>query len=278
MKRLGLGSRSPRRVVRFLRTGLILIGLALTSTAQALTLQLAGFGTLQNSAVVTDDASYALLLKDIGDLLVPGTSNPALTLGGMGFKLSVDGGVSFVKADSVSWAKGSVNASDRQGILGLSIRKGLPWALEISGSVRHPVGSQIWALSSELKGAPVDGMDGMPDVAAACGVTTAVGIDSLSFLGIHGRFVISEGFGIGASTRITPFGGYQFIVVQGKTRVMGLLDSQGTLHQFMLPDLVRTVHRGFGGASIQFGALDFTAYASSSGRLTSVGANAAFHY
>jgi hypothetical protein len=247
---------------------LVLLIFALPKSANALQPNLAGFGFFDgNGALDRDVSSYKLLLKDLTEILVASPSDPAITVGSLGIQLDAGVGAAFVSNSSVVWQKGTVNPDPMIPILDLSMRKGLPWAFEMAGRVTYPIASGIWALGLELKGAPIEGMDGIPDVSVGVGASTAVGIDSLSILALHGRIVMSQGFGVGKSVRLTPFGGYQFIAVHGMTRVLGILDGSGELHQFLLPTTDQTVHRGFAGIHVAIGPALVSVSASSSNRV-----------
>ena len=253
--------------------------LFMAQSAQALQPNLSGFGFFNSSGVLDRDvSSYKLLLKDLTELLVASPSDPAITVGSLGVQLDVGVGAAFVNSSSSVWQRGTVNPEPLVPLLDFSVRKGLPWAFEMAGRVTHPIASGIWALGLELKGAPVEGMDGIPDVSVGMGASTAVGIDSLSILALHGRIVMSQGFGVGKSVRLTPFGGYQFIAVQGMTRVLGILDSVGELHQFLLPTTNQTVHRGFGGIHLAIGPVILVASASSSNRVRTARVQAGLLY
>jgi len=244
---------------------------AAPSAAHALQPNLSGFGFFDSSGVLDRDViSYQLLLKDLTEILVASPSDPAITVGSLGIQLDVGVGTAFVSNGSAVWQKGTVNPDAMVPILDLSLRKGLPWAFEMAGRVTHPIASGIWAMGLELKGAPIEGMDGIPDVSVGVGASTAVGIDSLSILALHGRVVMSQGFGVGKSVRLTPFGGYQLIAVHGMTRVLGILDGGGVLHQFLLPTTNQTVHRGFAGIHVAIGPALVSVSASSSNRVRTV--------
>jgi hypothetical protein len=247
--------------------------------ARAVTLQPESFAEIQpGGGLAIDVGSFQRFVRELGTVLQPVPTGGGSTLGALGLELGVAGGAALVDAGSKAWTKGTSDPSGAIGMLAITARRGLPWALELGGHVTHPLGSELWGLGVDLKASPVDGLDGVPDISVGGSLSTAAGTGSLSLSTIAGRVAVSKPFAVRAAARVTPFAGYEALIVMASSRALGLFEPGGKLRIFTLPSTTQIQHRGIAGLRLGLGAFALTAYGGISAGAHSIGAQVGVRY
>jgi hypothetical protein len=99
-----------------------------------------------------------------------------------------------------------------------------------------------------LRYALVEGYRILPDLSIRTGASTVLGSREMSLLMTGGDFLASKSFGVGGVISITPYMGYNLLVVVASTYVVGRFASGSTLlDKFVIPMQTLLRHRGIIG-------------------------------
>ena len=149
--------------------------LFLAVQARALRISVAGLARPVDGQLQLDIGAFENLISDLAELLLPSGSAIAQSPGPLGLELGTTLSLGLIDSADPAWSEGARAAGGTQGLFELSMRKGLPASLDIGARMTHILGSEIWGFVMELGAAPLDGLDGLPDLALHAQVGGTVG-------------------------------------------------------------------------------------------------------
>jgi hypothetical protein len=218
-----------------------------------------------------DNVAFKNLVNELGFALAPSTMHPARTVGFGGFVLSLEAAYTHINADEVThsggsnvkyWHLGTRGSADANGnystqdnspdsligVYSLVVRKGLPFGFELAGALGYVQNTSLWTVGADVRWAILEGFRTgpfgyIPDIAAGAGVRTMTGSSKLymTTLGIDAE--LSKPFTLADEAVLTPYVGYQHLVIYGNSAV---LDST--------PNVNANQQCGFQGRDPQTGA------------------------
>jgi hypothetical protein len=175
-----------------------------------------------------NEQGFRDLARDIGLIMSPRLAANAETLGISGFSVQLDQSVSLVDNSAEYWRLGAADG-DASGSLQTStlhVRKGLPFSLELGGTVTKMWGSELMGVGTELRWAPLeDFFWPVPDIALRGYVGTVLGDPQLNMILPGWDIVVGVPIGVGGVMNISPFAGYNMSVIIASSR---LIDGEPT--------------------------------------------------
>lgn len=184
-------------------------------------IHLAPFGSIGKSGIQADLAGFKSLAGDLGQIMGPQLLGPGDTTGALGFDVGLALSVTNIDESREDWQKAVASAPSTLQTFEVHVRKGLPYSVEVSGTVTHLLESDLWGVGMHLKYALLEGYRFIPDLALRTGVSTVLGSREMSLLISSSDVTISKTFGAGGLLSITPFLGYGFTYVRASTYVIG---------------------------------------------------------
>ncbi|KIG12382.1 hypothetical protein DB30_01504 [Enhygromyxa salina] len=158
-------------------------------------------------------------------LMAPKPIDPADSLGLSGFAVSADVTINTLSGDADYWrdtTRGSPNnVAPSLQIMG---RKGLWPGIEIGAGATHLLDSRMWTISGYGKVALHEGFHHLPipSIALRGMFSRLLGSRDLDMTTISVGASLSHVFGVGSTFNITPYAGYDALMVFSRT---GILDS-----------------------------------------------------
>jgi hypothetical protein len=213
---------------RFLCLSALVATILISSEAKAgkYDLDLAPLGTVENDGTVTqDNEAFRSLSSELGVLMAPKPVDPADSLGLSAFAISADVTINTLKGDARYWqdtARGSPgNVAPTLQVMG---RKGLWPGMEIGAGATHLFDSRMWTISGYGKLAIHEGFHHLPipSIALRAMFSRLLGAKDLDMTTISAGGSISHVFGVGRTFSITPYAGYDALLIFSST---GVLDS-----------------------------------------------------
>ncbi len=179
-------------------------------------------------AIIPDEAAFEGLVKEMGIALAPRLLEPAETLGQAGFSMAFATTVQDIRNKADYWVRAMPELGDAPPgaltTLALQMRKGLPWSFEIGGAITHLVGSEMYAMGTDLKWTMADGLRigtiRLPDVALRGSVNRLVGNRDLDLIVGGGDVTMSYVFPIGGVVQLTPYAGWNRLIANGSSHVL----------------------------------------------------------
>lgn len=163
--------------------------------------------------VVKDQVAYDNVVRELGVAMAPKFFGPASTLGSLGFNIALETSFTNIKEDSSYWQAAVDDPGTTLNTMQLHFRKGLPFSLEVGGTVTHLFESQLWGVGLDLKFAALEGYRDLPDLSFRGNIHTVLGQKDLNILTAGGDFIISKDFGIGGVVHLAPYAGYNLVYV-----------------------------------------------------------------
>ncbi|GMV39354.1 MAG: hypothetical protein AMXMBFR64_10700 [Myxococcales bacterium] len=163
--------------------------------------------------VVKDQVAYDNVVRELGVAMAPKYFGPASTLGSLGFNIALETSFTNIKDDSGYWQAAVDDPGNTLNTMQLHFRKGLPFSLEVGGTVTHLFESQLWGVGLDLKFAALEGYRDLPDLSFRGNIHTVLGQKDLNLLTAGGDFIISKDFGIGGVVHLAPYAGYNLVYV-----------------------------------------------------------------
>ncbi len=172
----------------------------------------------------TSVQNFKDLARTYGALFAPMHLNPASTVGQAGFEIAVSSKMSFATDKAAFWgainsnenktadADGKYDAPDVFATLDLSMRKGLPFSLELEGDVNWLANSSMFYVGAGLRWAITEGWWFLPDISVRGHVGTIVGESDISMVNVNVDAAISYTWGLGGIASITPYAGYSALI------------------------------------------------------------------
>jgi len=234
---------------------------------------LRGFGTYDAAAhaVITDQAGFRGLVRELGMAMAPKLLAPAETLGLNGFAFSL-GQYSMTNIDESAdyWKKGTEQtlaettayqaAPQLNGeaqppsmlhTLDFRLRKGLPYSLEVGSSLTWLVNSELFAWGAELKWALNESVEAFPiDFAVQAAVNRCFGSTELDLTTVGLNFILGKGFGAGGVIHLAPYMAYNPVFLSAESSVLDAtpgtseeLDARDRGSSFVLASEDLVMHR-----------------------------------
>ena len=213
---------------RFLCLSALVATFLVSSEARAgkYDLDLTPLGQVQeNGSVTQDNAAFRSLSSEVGVLMAPRVVDPADTLGLAAFAVSADVTINTLSGDADFWRDTTRGTPDGVApTLQVMGRKGLWPGIEIGAGATHLFDSRMWTISGYGKIALHEGFHHLPipSIALRGMFSRLLGAKDLDMTTISAGASISHVFGIGSTFNITPYAGYDALLVFSRT---GILDA-----------------------------------------------------
>ena len=178
--------------------------------------------------VFPDEAAFESLVTEIGLAMAPRIHEPAETLGQAGFSMGFALSVQDIRNKADYWVRAMPELGDAPPAalttLSLQMRKGLPWSFEIGGAITQLVGSEMYAMGTDLKWAISDGLRigtvRLPDIAVRGSVSRLLGNRDLDLIVGGGDITASYVIPIGGVVQLTPYAGWNRLIANGSSHVL----------------------------------------------------------
>jgi hypothetical protein len=208
-----------------------------------------------------DNIAFANMVSELGFAIAPTAFHPARTTGVGGFALTLEASYTKINADAFSkaadgtmtqyWHKGtqgSVDPNTKQfssenngpdsllQVYSLKARKGLPFGFELAGALGTLANTSMWVTGADIRwslmeGFRTGGLGVLPDVAIGGGVRTLMGTSkfNLTTVGIDAQ--VSKPVTLADSSILTPYVGYQRLIIFGDSVVVDTTPNVDALKQ-----------------------------------------------
>ncbi len=208
-----------------------------------------------------DHVAFANMVSELGFAIAPTAFHPARTTGIGGFALTFEASYTKINADAFSkatdgtmtqyWHKGtqgSVDPNTKQfstanngpdsllQVYSLKARKGLPFGFELAGALGTLANTSMWVTGADIRwslmeGFRTGGLGVLPDVAVGSGVRTLMGTSKfhLTTVGIDAQ--VSKPITLADSSILTPYVGYQRLIIFGDSVVVDTTPNVDPLKQ-----------------------------------------------
>jgi hypothetical protein len=220
---------------------------------------------------VPDLTAFRGLSKDLGLVFAPKFLAPAETLGEAGFDVGMELSLSTVDANAAHWRALDGGSPDNFLTGQLHVRKGLPFSLELGGSLTHLFESEMYALGTEARLALNEGFFYLPDLAVRGTFNTVLGSSDLNLATLGFDVSISKSFGVFGVLNITPYAGYNYLTIIASSRLLDVTpedptpptldETTGELQfqpEFVFSTQTQSINRFFGGVRFLIGVLNLT--------------------
>ncbi len=208
------------------------------------------------------DSDFKALARSYGALVAPMHFQPASTIGQEGFELGIESKMSFATEKASYWralnknagatadANGKYDAPDVFATLQLSMRKGLPFSLELEGVFNYLFDSTVFYVGAGLRWAITEGWWFMPDISIRGHVGTIVGASQINMINVNVDAAISYTWGLGGVVSITPYAGYSLLVNVSSSRSFVVYNDNET-SEFVFGQKSQLISRGFVGFQLK---------------------------
>lgn len=176
-----------------------------------------------DGTVTQDNASFRSLSSEVGVLMAPRPVDPADSLGLSGFAVSADVTINTLSGGESFWqdtARGSPNnVAPSLQVMG---RKGLWPGIEIGAGATHLFDSRMWTIAGYGKVSLHEGFHHLPipSIALRAMFSRLLGAKDLDLTTISVGASLSHVFGVGKTFSITPYAGYDALLVFSGTGVL----------------------------------------------------------
>ncbi|HEY2510258.1 MAG TPA: hypothetical protein VGI39_05360, partial [Polyangiaceae bacterium] len=213
-------------------------------------------------ACLPDNIAFKNLISELGFALAPSVMHPARTVGFGGFVLSLEASYTSINADGYSAGNGFNNASKQYwhlgtqgstdaagnystvdnspdsliGVYSLMVRKGLPFGFELDGALGYVQNTSLWTIGADVRWALLEGfrtgvLGYFPDFALGSGVRTMTGTSKVYLTTVGFDAEISKPITLADEAQITPYGGFQHLMIYGNSAVVDATPSVDALTQ-----------------------------------------------
>ena len=227
-----------------------------------------GTDTQNQAGDPTAQYKFARLAATLALGFAPAFEDQAQTTGQSGFELGVTGQVVYPRLSPAEWPTEGTSAFAPvpQALIvpTVALRKGLGGSLEVGTAASFLFGSQIVALSGQLRWAVVEGL-AAPDIALRAWGTHLLGAQEMDLWFGGADILVSKSFGIAATTRVQPYAQYGMVLVDATTSPVDFnpgaasssnpSDNRGTFHRIAFWE--NRYHRITAGVRIVRGVLLF---------------------
>lgn len=186
-----------------------------------------------------NEAGFRDYVTQISEAMSAQFMGPANTLGYKGFEITLGTGFTPVDAGGDAWTGyGGTQPAVAQnpGKLfytnQLRFRKGLPYSIQIGGSVTHMYESSLWGIGLDLSWSFVEGYKRAPDVAIVVSLGTILGMDDLLTFQMNAALVISKSFSVAGLFSFEPYVAYNLLFATAGTHLTTQWSADGYGGQF----------------------------------------------
>lgn len=221
---------------------------------------------------VPDVGAFRDLSRDLGVIFGPKFLAPAETLGQAGFDVGIELSTTSVDGNAAHWRALDSNDANNFVTGQVHVRKGLPFSLELGGTLTHLFESEMYALGTELKFSLNEGFFYLPDLAVRGTFNNVVGSSDLNLATAGFDVSVSKSFGIVGVVNMTPYAGYNYLTVFSSSRLLDVTpedptpptinDETGDLEfqpEFVFSSQQQSLNRFFVGSRFLIGVLNLTA-------------------
>ena len=204
-----------------------------------------------------DNAAFRNYVSELGFAIAPTAFHPARTTGLGGFALTFDASYTKINANGTTkdglayWKKGTqgdVNADSKSypkenatpdsvlQIYSLKARKGLPFGFELVGALGFIANSTLWVGGADIRWSLMEGfrtgpLGYFPDVSLGGGVRTLTGTSKFHLTTVGMDAQISKGITLADSAVLTPYVGYQRLIIFGDAIILDATPNTDALQQ-----------------------------------------------
>lgn len=200
--------------------------------------------TTASAVCVPDAAAYTKLVNQLGGALAPHAAHGARTTGLAGFDVSLLAALTSIDSGADYWRRGTlgsdgedtVNADPEEylQLYTLELRKGFGFGIEAAASLGVMPHTSLLAWGAELRVALLEGMHHglwryLPDTSLGLALREATGLGELALgtLALDARF--SHPFASTSGFTISPWLGYQWVRIDGRSELVDLTPRVGAL-------------------------------------------------
>ncbi len=244
--------------------------------------------------VIGSNLDFRSMVSELGVVLAPRLLAPSDTLGFGGFQFSADLGYTAITNDASYWrvlessdsptpGTSAVHGNGLMPTVGFFARKGMWFPLpsfEVGVGAVHLVRSRLWTAQGYAKFALQEGYHDLPipSVAVRGAASRLMGSRELDLTIASVDVSISKSFGIGGTTGVAPYLGWNYLIMVPRSEVIdktpnidALADSNDAAMNFVFKDQDNiTRHRLFFGTKLQYYVFALTLEASLSLKGSSV--------
>ena len=158
-------------------------------------------------------ARFHRLASTLGLAFAPPFQETAGTLGQSGFEVGVSASEAFLRIPADAWPTRAAAPPKVLTLPTVTLRKGLGASLELGAAVSWLTGSQMMALSAELRWALLDGFAAAPDLAVRGWATRVLGAQELDLTAGGLDAQLSKSFGVLGMLKLQPYlqGGVEMV-------------------------------------------------------------------
>ncbi len=204
-----------------------------------------------------NNAAFRNYISELGFAIAPTAFHPARTTGVGGFALTFDASFTKINADGATkdgtqyWHKGTQGDLGGDGksypkenatpdsllqIYSLKARKGLPLGFELTGSLGFIANSSLWVGGADVRWALMEGfrtgvLGYLPDISFGSGVRTVTGTSKFHLTAVGVDAQLSKPFTVADSAILTPYVGYQRVIIFGDAVILDATPNTDALQQ-----------------------------------------------
>ncbi|MEZ4451023.1 MAG: hypothetical protein R3B09_16190 [Nannocystaceae bacterium] len=216
---------------------------------------------------VGDDAAFRSVASELGVLMAPKPVDPADSLGLSAFAISADFSINTISNSAQYWKDATGKDSLNKGATTMQVmgRKGLWPGVEVGAGATHLFNSRMWTFGGYGKVALHEGFHHLPipSIALRGMFSRLVGAEDMNMTTASIDVSASHVFGIGKTFNITPYVGYQALMVFARSGVLDItpgtdeyLEGSSGPNEFVFKDAGAILrHRPFLGARFIFSVL-----------------------
>lgn len=231
-------------------------------------LRLSQLGTMDpvSGMVTGNDGDFRSLASELGVLMAPKPVDSADSLGLSGFAFSADVSLNTISNSQDFWKNATRGDPSKVApTLQIMGRKGLWPGVELGAGATHLFGSRMWTISGYGKVALHEGFHHLPipSIALRGMFSRLVGAEDMNMTTGSFDISISHVFGVGKTVNLTPYIGYQGLMIFARSGVLDAtpetdeyLDKSPVLSEFVFKDAGMIYrHRPFIGFRFIFSVL-----------------------
>lgn len=162
-------------------------------------------------------ARFHRLASTLGLAFVPPFQEPAATTGQAGFEVGVSSSQAFLHIGADAWPTVETQAAGSPPAVlilpAIAVRKGLGGSFELGAVVQWLGGSEMMALSAELRWAAVEGIESAPDVGLRVWGSRVIGAQDLDIAAAGADVLASRSFGVAGMMKVQPYGSFGLAMI-----------------------------------------------------------------
>ena len=193
----------------------------------AQTVEARGYDVSLTQLSEADEVYYEGIAREMGLVFAPLHLGPGRTTGHSGFEYTFRYSSHNIHQNRSHWTRvmdlgGAVNVPDTLSTTTIEVRKGLPFGLELGTNLTWLENSQTIALGGRLRLGLLEGYQASyaPDVAVHAGVNPMLGSTDLDLTTVAAGATVSYRKSAFGRLTITPFLGFDFLLVQAGSHLL----------------------------------------------------------